>query len=61
MSLSLPEPLKRFVDAAALLAPTVSLASLQLVLSIVLTLLGIGWYAVRFHDRFIKKLPPSGD
>lgn len=61
MTVNLPEPLKRLVDAAALIAPTVSLATLQLLLSIALTLLGIGWYLVRFHDRFVKRLPPSGD
>lgn len=56
ISHALSEPTKRLIDWSALPA-ALSVSGLSGVLTVILTLLAIAWYVVRFHDR-LKYGPP---
>ncbi len=47
---------KHIIDAASpILAFGSAMAELSTVLTIILTVMAIAWYCVRFHDRFGRK------
>lgn len=51
------EEAKRLLDWGAAAAWALSLSQISTILTIVLTIMGIVWYGVRFFDRFIAKKP----